>query len=166
MTGIGQFVLDACVFIEAARRYYAFDIAPKFWDSLIAEAENGKVCSIDRVFQELKQGGDELSDWAKKRFRKWFFSTAQTPVIKQYCHVMKWVENNQQFEAVAKRQFAEGADGWVVAYALVHKSVVVTQETPRPDIKRKVPIPNVCQQFQVQHIDTFAMMRKLGIVFR
>jgi len=29
------YVLDANVFIEAARRYYAFDIAPKFWDTLI-----------------------------------------------------------------------------------------------------------------------------------
>jgi hypothetical protein len=29
------YVLDADVFIEASRRYYAFDIAPKFWDSLI-----------------------------------------------------------------------------------------------------------------------------------
>jgi hypothetical protein len=26
------YVLDANVFIEAARRYYAFDLATRFWD--------------------------------------------------------------------------------------------------------------------------------------
>lgn len=31
MTASCAFVLDANVFIEAHRRYYAFDIAPFFW---------------------------------------------------------------------------------------------------------------------------------------
>jgi len=36
-----EYVLDANVFIEAARRYYAFDIAPPFWESLVQHAANG-----------------------------------------------------------------------------------------------------------------------------
>lgn len=43
------YVLDANVFIEAARRYYAFDLAPKFWDSLIEQVDCGVIESIDRV---------------------------------------------------------------------------------------------------------------------
>jgi hypothetical protein len=33
------FVLDANVFIEAHRRYYAFDIAPLFWTMVIMSGE-------------------------------------------------------------------------------------------------------------------------------
>lgn len=49
MTGEPPYVLDANVFIEAARRYYAFDLAPRFWESLEHHAANGRVRSIDRV---------------------------------------------------------------------------------------------------------------------
>lgn len=50
------YVLDANVFIEAAHRYYAFDLVPRFWDSLLHHAEDGVIGSIDRVKQELDRG--------------------------------------------------------------------------------------------------------------
>ena len=49
-----EYVLDSNVFMEAARRYYAFDIAPPFWESLVHHAANGRLESIDRVKQELE----------------------------------------------------------------------------------------------------------------
>ena len=55
MTGDPFYVLDANVFIEAAHRYYAFDLAPRFWESLEHHAANGRVRSIDRVRQELER---------------------------------------------------------------------------------------------------------------
>lgn len=62
------YLLDANVFIEAARRYYAFDIAPPFWEALLEFAEKGKLISIDRVKNELLRGKDELSTWVKRSF--------------------------------------------------------------------------------------------------
>jgi hypothetical protein len=56
------YVLDASVFIEASRRYYAFAFAPGFWKGLVQRAEDGRVVSIDRVRDEVKQGRDELWD--------------------------------------------------------------------------------------------------------
>ena len=47
--GGATYVLDANVFIEAARRYYAFDLAPKFWESLVLHAADGRIQSIDRI---------------------------------------------------------------------------------------------------------------------
>ena len=41
------------MFIEAHRRYYAFDLAPKFWQALVEHACNGQVESIDRVGASL-----------------------------------------------------------------------------------------------------------------
>lgn len=49
MVDVIKYVLDANVFIEAARRYYAFDLAPAFWRALIKHAIQGRVLSIDRI---------------------------------------------------------------------------------------------------------------------
>lgn len=49
------FLVDADVFISAKNRYYAFDICPGFWESLVHHSGGG-VCSIDRVRSELLAG--------------------------------------------------------------------------------------------------------------
>jgi hypothetical protein len=43
--------------------------------------------------------------------------------------------------------------------------VVVTHEVLNVDIKRKVPIPNVCKPFNLRPVDTFVMLRELGVRF-
>lgn len=159
------YVLDANVFIEAARRYYAFDLAPRFWDSLIEQATNGYVLSIDRVQDELLRGKDELAEWAKQRFGNEFESTAEADVMARYRELMEWVQAQEQFSDAARSGFASGADGWLVAYAQVHGCVVVTHEVLSPEARRKVPIPNLCDAFDVQWVDTFTMLRELGVRF-
>lgn len=159
------YVLDANVFIEAARRYYAFDLAPRFWDSLIQHATDGHVLSVDRVQDELLRGNDELAEWAKQHFGNKFESTAEADVIARYRELMEWVQAQEQFSDAARADFASGADGWLVAYAQVHGRVVVTHEVPSPEARRKVPIPNLCQAFDVPWVDTFTMLRELGVRF-
>lgn len=56
------YILDSNVFMEAHNRYYAFDIAPGFWDALIGHAETGRIISIDRVKKELDKGEDDLTN--------------------------------------------------------------------------------------------------------
>ena len=160
-----MYVLDANVFIEAARRYYAFDLAPPFWESLVRHAGNGQIRSIDRVKQELERGNDELADWAQNHFRQAFASTDDAAVIQCFSDIMTWVQAQNQFSEPAKAEFASGADGWLVAYAKVNGCVVVTHEVLASDARRKVPIPNVCQAFDVPFLDTFEMLRRLGVRF-
>lgn len=163
MVDVIKYVLDANVFIEAARRYYAFDLAPAFWRALIEHAIQGRVLSIDRVSEELKKGHDDLAKWAKTEFHEWFVSTAEHSVIECYRSIMEWVHSRSQFSDVAKADFAGGADGWLVAFARTRGYVVVTHEQFDDKIKRKVPIPNVCRAFDVSCVDTFAMLRELGV---
>jgi len=160
-----MYVLDANVFIEAARRYYAFDLAPLFWESLVHHAANGRVKSIDRVRQELARGKDELAQWATEQFSDAFASTDEQDVIDSYTQVMGWVQAQNQFSDAAKADFANAADGWLVAYARSKGHIVVTHELPSPDARRKVPIPNVCGAFAVNYHDTFEMLRQLGVRF-
>jgi hypothetical protein len=159
------YVLDANVFIEAARRYYAFDLAPGFWQSLANHAASGRVRSIDRVKQELERGKDELAQWVSKNFSGAWASTDEPDVIQSFSEIMTWVQAQNQFLAVAKADFANGADGWLVAYARTKACVVVTQEVPAPDARRKVPIPNVCQAFDIPFVNTFELLRNLGVQF-
>ena len=165
MTNDLAYVLDANVFIEAARRYYAFDLAPKFWDSLLHHATNGRIRSIDRIGKELERGKDELAIWMGNHFNQAFASTDETDVVRVFGEIMNWVNNETQFLDIAKADFASSADGWLVAYAKVNSYVVVTHETLAPDARRKVPIPNVCRAFKVLFVDTFEMLRMLGVRF-
>jgi Domain of unknown function (DUF4411) len=157
------FVLDANVFIQAHRRYYAFDLAPKFWTGLVQHAEGGQVESIDRVKSELEKGKDELAAWAGGDFASAFASTDEESVIRAYGNIMNWVSQQGQFSDAAKAEFAQGADGWLVAYAQAKGHVVVTHEVLDLNVRKRVPIPNICQALRVAWVDTFAMMRELGL---
>lgn len=84
MTELLRFVLDTNVFVEAARRYYAFDIAPKFWSELVHRAAASNIISIDRVKGELARGNDDLAQWANGQFHPYFASTADQDVINAY----------------------------------------------------------------------------------
>jgi len=158
------YLLDANVFIEAAKGYYAFDIAPHFWQALVTEAANGRVRSIDRIEKEIDDGEDDrLKQWAKDSFHQWFDSTDAEDVIEAYRTIMVWASRHNQFTNAAKAEFAGEPDAWVVAYAIARGCIVVTHEKFNPDVKRRIPIPNVCQAFNVQCIDTFQLLRILGV---
>jgi len=158
-----KYVLDANVFIEAKNRYYAFDIVPKFWECLKEHAATGRTRSIDRVKGELVKGKDELADWASKKCPEAFDSTDDDKVIAAFRQIMVWVQSQPHFMDAAKTQFAECADGWLVAYAQVHDCTVVTHEELRAGAKKRVMIPNICRAFNVPWVDTFTMLRGLGV---
>lgn len=165
VNGHSIYVLDSNVFMEAANRYYAFDLVPGFWQSLIMQAETGRIKSIDRVSAEIDRGDDDLKDWANGNFPQWFASTDKTDVIEAYGRIMEWASGQKQFLDSAKDEFsrAENADAWLVAYALSGGYTVVTHEKFNREVRRTIPIPNVCRAFDVQYIDIYQMLRALQV---
>jgi hypothetical protein len=161
-----QFVLDANVFIEAHQKYYRFDICPGFWRALIGEHEKKRICSIDKIKSELDLRDDPLSEWTRQPAPVTFFKgTADKVVGTAFAGMVRWVQAEHQFTPEAKAQFAAGADGWVMAYAKANGLVVVTHEIYAPDAKKKVPMPNVCLEFNVGYCNTFDMLRELKVKF-
>jgi hypothetical protein len=161
-----RYLLDANPFIEAKNRYYGFDICPGFWSSLIAQHAAKRVFSIDRIAEELKEQDDEVRDWVESRVPATFFKkTEDQAVIDKFQAMVNWVYSQTQFTDAAKSEFASVADGWLVAYASVNGLIVVTHEQFAPGAQRKVPIPNVCIEFDVEPTDTFKMLRELGEKF-
>lgn len=88
-------------------------------------------------------------------------------VIAAYAEAIAWVVAQAQFSEAAKAEFGadENADAWVIAFAKAMDATVVTHEKPNPAIRRKVPIPNVCDALKVPYVDTFEMLRKLSTQF-
>ncbi|ADL08545.1 DUF4411 family protein [Thermosediminibacter oceani] len=166
MTNNSVYVLDANIFIHAARFYYAFDIAPAFWNALVTHAQSGRVITIDQVMKEIERGKDDLAKWIKNTFQTWCKPTTETDVIEAYRDIIKWVSNQNQFYEEAKKEFANVADGWLIAYAKAKGFVVVTHEQLKSEKKNKVQIPNVCNAFNVPYTNTFEMLRRLGVQFR
>jgi hypothetical protein len=166
MTDQVRYLLDANVFIQAKHSYYAFDLCPGYWKALLAHHASGKLCSIDRVRDELVGGADELADWVKSKVPGEFFaSTAEPEVAASFGTMMVWAQAQAQFLPAAKAEFAAKADGWLIAYAKSHGYTLVTLEKPNPAVKKKVPIPNVCDAFGVKYLDTFDALRALKTKF-
>lgn len=160
-------LMDADVFISAKNRYYAFDICPGFWDSLVYHLGVGNVRSIDKVRNELLAGRptEDLYQWVKNLPTQCFLDTTQVDVVNVYADIMRWVQQNPQYFDRAKAKFATEADGWLVAYGVAHGGTVVTNEQPRPESRNRVPLPDICSQFGVAHKDTFEMLKLLQIYF-
>jgi|SRR5207245_2619053 len=159
-----RYVLDSNVFIQAHRTYYGFDFCPGFWLALSRQHEAKRIFSIDKVKAELLPLSDELSRWVNDRAPDTFFKgTADKAVSDAFGDMIIWVQNEPQFTPEAKAEFASVADGWVIAYAKANGLVVVTHEEYAPDVRRKVPIPNVCLEFGVDYCNTFEMLRQLKV---
>jgi hypothetical protein len=168
MTNKSLYIIDSDVLITAKNRYYAFDICPGFWKSIIHHYKKGSVYSIDRVKHELLAGRktDNLVQWTSNKLPSDFFrGVDDKDVTAAYTKIMMWVQRNPQYFDAAKAKFAAGADGWLVAYAMVHHATVVTNEQPAPQSKIEIKIPDICAQFKVPYKDTFFMLKDLAIQF-
>lgn len=86
-------------------------------------------------------------------------------VSSAYAEVMLWVQRSTQYFDRAKAKFTTEADGWLVAYSMVHGTTVVTNEQPRPESRNRVLLPDVCAQFEVPSKDTFSVLRELAVRF-
>ncbi len=73
---------------------------------------------------------------------------------------------SHQYHKNAIDEFLEArlADLWLVSFALGKEITIVTYEKSEPNIKRKIKIPEVCNQFGVRYINTIEMLRELGEV--
>ncbi len=159
-----KFLLDANVLIAAHHDYYAPDLCPGFWECLQHYCNAGRLLSIDRVRDEIT-GPELLVQWMTQIPASIFVPTDEQRVVDSFGEMMAWVQGNDQFLIEAKEEFARVADGWLAAYASEYDVVVVTNEAFNPNVRRKVPLPNLCLQFGIRCIDTYSMLRELGVRF-
>ena len=161
----GAYLLDANIFMTAWRDHYPPDLCPGFWQCLEHHSRNGRLLSIDRVRDEIINPPD-LVEWVRQVSGDMFASSREPVVNDVYSEIQQWVNDNAQFSPAAKDEFARVADGWFAAYAKVHEAVLVTNEVFHADARRRVPLPNICKQFDtLPPINTLQMLRELGVRF-
>lgn len=158
-------LVDANVFITAKNTYYQMEIVPAFWSWLDAQAESGVIASTDMVYDELKNGEDELATWVKERRKSLFYLRSSSEVVADYVDSLAAWAKKQGFHPHTIEEFMSGADPFLVGAAAEGGFTVVTLETPAGRRKRKVKIPDACDHLGVDWEDTFGMLRSLGARF-
>ena len=159
-----RYSLDANVFIAAWRDHYPIDLYPGFWECLQRFRQEQVLLSVDRVRDEINSPS-ELVEWLRQHWRGAFSSTRTPEVARVFSDMQMWVESNGQFLPAAKSEFAQVADGWLAAYAKSHGCTLVTNEVFDPNVKRRVPLPNLCRAFYIDYCSTVDMLRRLGVAF-
>jgi hypothetical protein len=136
-----MYLVDANILIDAKNRYYAFDIAPGFWEWLVA-------------------GDDELAEWAEANSS--FFRSMDQAAAAHFSDLSVWA-SSQSFTPAALAGFTgSAADYLLVAYARAHDHVVVTHEQSNPAKRNRVMIPDACAAMGVTCLSPFEMMRRTG----
>lgn len=160
-----RYVLDANVLIDAHELYYVSHICPGFWVFMEDKISRGELIITDKVREEIKYP-DELVDWVSHASRGLLVPAQDQCTEPVYEKVIDWVKKNQQFLPGAKKNFAKGADGWLVAYAMVYGITVTTNEAYKQNKKNSVQIPNVCKEFGVQCMNKCDMLNNLKASFK
>jgi hypothetical protein len=150
------YLLDANVFIAAKNSHYGFEFCPAFWDWLDAAGATGAVHSVERVYDELIERDDDLSEWA--RGRRGLFLALAGDDIRAVAEVNRWANDSPDYDPAAKAEFADAADSFLVAQARAAGHTVVTHERIS-DGRKRIKIPNACAAHGVQWCTPFHMLR-------
>ena len=159
------YLLDANVFIDAAETYFASDICPSFWRWL---AQAPQVRSIKEVKDELLKGNDNLSRWIKTKLSNDFFCPLSMNARRRMGIIAEYVlyRMGGHYSMVARQEFLQGADAWLVATAMENNDVIVTHEKRNIDHRetKKVYLPTVASAFDIRCIKIYHVLRDLHIV--
>ncbi len=167
-----KYCLDANVFIEPSKGWYAFDIAPSFWEALVRWNQDGIVCSVLPVYDEIvnHREDDALVRWVKQH-RHGFFLSPDEKTWVTFRDLADLVNN--VYENHLAESFLGCADPIVIAYAKANHLIVVTEEKKRTEELntngkvggKRIKIPNVCERMGVPWISTIDMLRDLRFRF-
>ncbi len=159
---MADYWLDSNVFIEGRKGPYGFDIAPRFWGLIDELIDNGRLSCPARVCDELLDGQDDLAAWAQGRRARGLFVDPGAAVQGAFRIIVEYVTANYP-DTKATRTFLDSADPWVIAHALADGAAVVTMEVATGPTVGKVKIPNVCDYFNLRRLNTYQMLRELGV---
>lgn len=158
-----RYLLDANTHIQAKNQYYGMDICPAYWNWLDRQFQQGLVASVNMIGRELRDGKDELADWARERPAH-FVSNDDEETQAVFSSIVQAVMQGN-YNPGNRDNFLAKGDPWLIAKASVMGAVVVTHESALAANSRKVKAPNICRQFGVPCVNTFQFLRELNARF-
>jgi len=160
-------LLDANTLIDANRDYYPIDCVPEYWDWLISHGQQGNIKIPIEIYEEFsdttnKAGKkDALAEWAEQAEVKdalLFEEEAEQDLVARITYG-GYVANPTDDELKKI-----GRDPFLLSYALkdLENRCIVTTEASKPSRKgANRHIPDVCNDFNIQCINTFKMIKRL-----
>ena len=164
------YLVDSNTFISPYKQYYPFDLAPRFWKDVEGKIIDGSITILDKVYDELYTGGDDLSDWLSN-IKPCNIITHKNPdIISVYRDILTHIQTSGFYTPKALTEWSDNriADPWLVACAKVNDFIVVTFEVSNINLNKQSPsahakIPDICKEFGVTWMSLFNMMRALSI---
>ncbi|MFH1337729.1 MAG: DUF4411 family protein [Nanoarchaeota archaeon] len=159
-----HYIIDSCSLMEL-NRHNPIDVFPSVWVRIESLINKGLLLAPREVLNEIMQGDDQLTKWAKKHNKMFVEPTEkQIEIVKE---ILK------EFPALIKQNRKYDADPWVIALAVEMatslqqtltpiKRIVVTEEKLRGE---QIKIPLVCQKYNIETIDILDMFRVEGWKF-
>lgn len=157
-------LLDANAFMEAGRLYYSFRIAPGYWDWLVNKFQSGEIASVKAVYDEITAGSGDLVTWAKNPVLKNFWLPDTDESIAATGGLATWAAHpDRPFKQSAVDEFMDSADLRLAAQAKAIGATVVTRETPDPNCKKRVKLPDAAHAVGVTCLQPFPAYEALGL---
>jgi len=164
-----MYLLDTNIFIES-HKYLPTDVFPSFWNVLGDLANKGKICSIDKVKNEIVLGGDDDPVVIFcKGLPKNFFTPFDPRAMVDYQKSMQWAQTCGRYnqKGIAAYSDSTRADAFLVATASYYKYTLVTYEKPdkpTPNPSGNIKIPDAAAELGVHCCSVSDVFRDLGIV--
>jgi Domain of unknown function (DUF4411) len=149
---------DTSSFLNGRRDLLPPATFPTLWANIEAMIDSGDIRSVDLVRDELSVREDEVHEWAKAQVGLFVPLTRDVQLA-----VREILAEHQKILGVGSGR--SGADPFVIALALVHGGVVVTEETPSRKLS-KPKIPDVCDGMGVRRLNLLGFVQEQGWVFR
>ena len=151
-----EYLLDTNIYIQAWQLQYPRPVFPGFWEWFQANHQSGRIRTIDKVVQELKESS-AIHAWVKENAIQ--VSTSDSATTEAYKQVIKTAKSRvfpdkQKYTQQAMEEFESVADSFLIASAYVHNVTLVTWEVPNNQQKSKVHIPDITKPLCVEVITT------------
>lgn len=154
-----HYVLDTNVLIDWWSEQYPPSVFPTLKDKLEQLVEAKRIHIIDQVWKEVKTfGHTDLSGWCTGKKE----------------HLLKRADSKELLVAangirtkypslIDSNKSGTAADCYLIAYAQMNGSILVTHETPRDQKKypnREHYIPDVCSDMNIEWVRFLDLMKK------
>jgi len=166
---VSTYLIDTNSLITPFKRYYPFDLAPAFWKSMEIKIIDGSIVLLDKVYDEVTTGDDELTEWLSGIEDINVISHKDSEIVMKCGEILTYIQSCGFYmqKALAEWSDAKVADAWIVACASVQNHTVVTFEEPNKGLNigspcSRVKIPEICSVFDVEYTNLFNMMRQLS----
>jgi rRNA-processing protein FCF1 len=157
-----KYCLDANFFVQGWNKYYSPDFCSGYWDIIDNLGKNGIVFIPQEVISELQKKDDNLKKWLKNKKHL----EHKIDLNVQNCLKELYIADPSHKLLTNSEKNRSMADPWVIAHAMAQNAIVVTKEVKdtNPNSK-KIKIPNVCENMNIECIDDFEFIRRIKLSF-